>query len=92
MFRNPTFSLLISISFLLAIVVPFYTMSVPSSSRNRVSTPTGFRGDDHRPDFGIPALILLPFCLRRFGLKAFALGMWAWFFRYLFFALEDRCG
>jgi hypothetical protein len=36
-----------------------------------------------------PALLLLPFCLKRLGLKAtFALGLWAWFFRYLFFAFE----
>src|SRR3990172_3760201 len=90
MFRNPTFSLLIGISFLLAVIVPFYTLGVPN-----LLTQSGFDADWIPAVMTIgqisefPALLLLPVCLRRFGLKAtFALGMWAWFFRYLFFALQ----
>jgi len=90
MFRDPTFSLLIAISFLLAVVVPFYTMGVP-----KLLTQTGFDADwipalmtvGQVSEF--PALLLLPLCLRRLGLKAtFALGLCAWFARYLFFAFE----
>lgn len=90
LFRDPRFSLLIGISFLLAIVAPFYTMGVP-----KLLTQSNFDADwipavmtvGQISEF--PALLLLPFCLKRLGLKAtFALGLWAWFFRYLFFAFE----
>jgi hypothetical protein len=90
MFRDPTFTLLITISFFLAIVIPFYTMGVP-----KLLTQSGFDADWIPAVMTIgqisefPALLLLPFCLKRLGLKVtFALGLWAWFARYLFFAVN----
>lgn len=90
LFRDPRFTLLITISFLLAIVVPFYTMGVP-----KLLTQSNFDADWIPAVMTIgqisefPALLLLPFCLKRLGLKTtFAIGLWAWFFRYMFFAFE----
>jgi MFS family permease len=90
MFRDPTFSLLIGISFLLSLVVPLYTLQAPNLLRQ-----FGFSSDwipavmliGQISEF--PALLLLPFCLKRFGLKTtFAMGMAAWFVRYVLFAIE----
>lgn len=92
MFRNPTFSMLIAVSFLLAMVVPFYTLEVPQLLVKKM----GFSSNwvpalmtiGQISEF--PALLLLPMCLKRFGLKAtFALGMSAWFLRYAMFAFAD---
>ncbi len=91
MFGNPTFSMLIGTSFLLAVVVPLYTLEVPKLLVERLA----FHSDWVPAAMTIgqlsefPALLLLPLCLKRFGLKTtFALGMGAWLVRYLFFALE----
>ncbi|HEU5090988.1 MAG TPA: MFS transporter, partial [Roseiflexaceae bacterium] len=89
MFRNRTFSLLIAISFLLAMVVPLYTLEMPDLLQ-RLGYPSDWvpavMTVGQISEF--PALLLLPFCLKRFGLKAtFALGMAAWMIRYAIFAL-----
>ncbi len=90
MFRQPTFSLLIGISFLLALVVPLYTLQVP-----RMLVQMGIENQwipavmliGQISEF--PALLLLPLFLKRLGLKkTFAIGIGAWFVRYVVFALE----
>ncbi|MEX2287061.1 MAG: MFS transporter [Planctomycetaceae bacterium] len=91
MFRNRQFTLLISVTFLLAMVVPFYTLEVP-----KLLAQSGF-DDKWIPAVmtigqvsEFPALLFLPLFLRWFGLKAtFALGMAAWLLRYSFFAMEQ---
>ncbi len=91
LFRDRSFALLIAVSFLLALVVPLYTLQVP-----KLLEQLGFAPDwvpavmviGQISEF--PALLLLPFCLRRFGLKTtFALGMGAWLLRYALFAFGD---
>jgi hypothetical protein len=90
MFRDRTFSLLIGITFLLSLIVPLYTLHVP-----KLLEQLGF-GSDWVPTVMLigqasefPALLVLPWLLKRVGLKTtFAVGMGAWFIRYLFFALE----
>ncbi|MGH7129653.1 MAG: MFS transporter, partial [Planctomycetaceae bacterium] len=91
MFRDRTFTLLIATSFLLATVVPLYSLAVPQLLEQQL----GFDRDWIPAVMTIgqisefPALLLLPFFLKRFGLKAtFAIGMAAWFLRYAMFALN----
>jgi MFS family permease len=91
MFRERTFTVLIATSFLLSIVVPFYTLEVP-----KLLDQLGYDNNWIPAVMTIgqisefPALLLLAMCLKRFGLKAaFALGMAAWLVRYVFFAFED---
>lgn len=90
MFRDRTFSLLIAITFLLALVVPFYTLAVP-----KLLEQMGYLPDWVPAVMTIgqisefPALLLVAFCLKRYGLKTvFALGMGAWLVRYLLFASD----
>jgi MFS family permease len=90
MFRDRSFSLLIAIGFLLAIVIPFYSFAVPKLleslqySKNWVPAVMTVGQISE-----FPALLLLPWCLKRFGLKTtFGLGMAAWVIRYLLFALN----
>lgn len=94
LFGDPQFRLLIVVSFLLAMVVPFYSLQVP-----RLLGQLGFDNDwipavmtvGQISEF--PALLLLPFFLKRYGLKTtFALGMGAWMIRYSFFAFEGPMG
>jgi predicted MFS family arabinose efflux permease len=91
MFKRQTFTLLIAVSFLLSIVVPLYTLEVP-----KLLEQLGYDSNWIPAVMTIgqisefPALLLLPFCLKRFGLKTtFALGMGAWLVRYLLFTLEQ---
>lgn len=91
MFRERTFSLLIAASFLMALVAPFYALAVP-----KLLEQLRFDSDWIPAIMTIgqisefPALLLLAFCLKRYGLKTtFALGMAAWLVRYTFFALES---
>jgi len=90
MFRDGTFSLFIGISCLLAIlVVPLYNLAVPP-----LLSELGVKGNwvptvmliGQVSEF--PALLLLSYLLRHFGLKAiFAMGIAAWALRYGFFAI-----
>jgi len=95
MFRDPTFALLIGISFLLALVIPLYSLAVPKLIEQMLAE---HNYSDHWVPAVMtigqisefPALLLLPFCLKRFGMKAtFALGMAAWILRYGMFALTQ---
>lgn len=90
MFRDRTFTLLIVLSMLLAAVVSFYTLGVPHLLNAR-----GFRAEWVPATMTVgqisefPALLLMPFCLKRLGLKrTFALGMAAWVVRYTLFAVS----
>lgn len=94
MFRDRTFSLLIAISFLLAVVVTFYSFAVPKLLE-QVGVPRDWvpavMTVGQLSEF--PALLLLPFFLRHLGLKlTFALGMAAWMVRYLLFAVDLPLG
>jgi len=90
MFRDKTFSLFIGISCLLAVlVVPLYNLAVPP-----LLSELGVKGNwvptvmliGQVSEF--PALLLLSFMLRHWGLKAiFAMGIAAWALRYGFFAI-----
>lgn len=91
MFTDPTFTKLIAISFLLALVVPFYAYAAP-----QLLDQLGYESDwipalmtlGQISEF--PALLLLPFFLRRYGLKfTFAIGLMGWLLRYAFFVLEQ---
>lgn len=89
LFRKSSFSFLIGVSFVLAAVVPFYTLAVPEMLEAR-----GYHSNWVPAVMTIgqvsefPALLLLPFCLRRLGLKrTFACGMAAWLVRYAAFAV-----
>lgn len=91
MFKDRTFALLIGVSFALSLVVTFYAFGAPQLLRQ-----LGYASDWIPAVMTIgqvsefPALLLLAFCLKRFGLKAtFALGMAAWWVRYAFFAMEQ---
>jgi nucleoside transporter len=95
MFKDRTFSLLIGISFLLAVVIPLYSLAVPKLieqmlyERNLSShwVPAVMTVGQISE---FPALLLLPYCLKRFGMKAtFAMGMLAWVIRYGFFAMQN---
>eukprot|EP00913_Durusdinium_trenchii_P028404 g26632.t1 len=93
MFKDRTFSLLIGISFLLAVVIPLYSLAVPKLIEQMLAERQF--GNHWVPAVmtagqisEFPALILLPWCVKRFGMKAtFALGMLAWVIRYGLFAL-----
>ena len=95
MFRDPTFSLLIGISFLLALVIPLYSLAVPKLIEQMLAARE--LSDHWVPAVmtvgqisEFPALLLLPICLKRFGMKAtFAIGMLAWVLRYGMFALTE---
>jgi len=89
MFRDPTFSLFIGVSCLLAIlVVPLYNMAVPPLLE-QLGVPGNWVPTvmliGQISEF--PALLLLSILLRHLGLKAiFAMGIAAWAIRYGFFA------
>jgi Na+/melibiose symporter-like transporter len=94
MFRNRTFAMLIGVSFILAMVVPFYSIAVP-----KLLQQMGFASQWVPAVMTIgqisefPALLLLPWFLKRYGLKTtFAFGMAAWLLRYVLFALQPSTG
>ena len=90
MLRNRNFAVFLGVSFLLALIVPLYNLAVPvflashmSFHRNWVPAVMLIGQISE-----FPALLLLPFCLTRLGLKVtFALGMAAWIARYAVFAI-----
>ena len=90
MFRNRSFTWLIGISLMLSLIVPLYTLQAP-----RLLVHLGFTGDwipavmliGQISEF--PALLFLPFFLKRLGLsRTFAIGIAAWFIRYTLFAFQ----
>ncbi|MCC7422838.1 MAG: MFS transporter [Planctomycetaceae bacterium] len=90
MFRDRTFTLLIILSLVLAVVVSFYTLGVPHLLHAR-----GIQAEWVPAAMTVgqisefPALLLMPLCLKRLGLKrTFALGMLAWVVRYTLFAIS----
>ena len=95
MFKDRTFSLLIGISFLLAVVIPLYSIAVPKLIEQMLAERNF--GNHWVPAVmtagqisEFPALLLLPWCVKRFGMKTtFALGMLAWVVRYGLFALTS---
>lgn len=88
LFKNRGFALLIGVSFLLAVVVPFYSLAVP-----QLLTSAGV-SDEWVPAVmtvgqisEFPSLFLLYQCTQRWGLKGtFAAGIVAWLLRYSLFA------
>jgi MFS family permease len=94
MFRDPQFSLMIGISFALAVVVPTYSVAVPRLIEN-LGVPADWvpavMTVGQISEF--PALILLPLCLKKLKMKAtFALGILAWVVRYTLFAFDIPMG
>ena len=94
MFRDRTFSLFMVVSFLVAtLIVPLYSLAIPNLLQ-RLLEPWGVH-ENWVPTVMLvgqisefPSLMLLSFCLKRFGLKAtFALGIVAWALRYAIFAI-----
>lgn len=94
MFRDPQFSLMIGISFALAVVVPTYSYAVPRLLENlgvHSNWVPAVMTVGQISEF--PALILLPLCLKKLKMKAtFALGMLAWVVRYTLFAFDIPMG
>lgn len=94
MFRDPQFTLMIAISFALAVVVPTYSYAVPRLLENlkvKADWVPAVMTVGQISEF--PALILLPLCLRKLKLKAtFALGILAWVVRYTLFAFDIPMG
>lgn len=94
MFRNPTFTVLIGISFLLALVIPLYSLAVPILINQILfDVEIGAHWVPAVMTIGqiseFPALLLLPLCLKKLGMKGtFALGMVAWVVRYGIFGLD----
>ncbi len=89
MFRDRTFAVMIATSFVLAIVVPLYSLEAPKllerSGIDQNWVPAVMTVGQLSE---FPALLLLAFCLRRLGMKkTFLIGMIAWLARYLIFAL-----
>ena len=90
MFCNRSFVVLTIFSFLLALVIPLYSLAVPPLLEQQ-----HFHADWVPAVMTIgqisefPALLLLPWCLRRWGLRGtFLLGIAAWAVRYALFAAE----
>ena len=90
MFKDPQFTLMISISFALSVVVPTYSYAVPRLLENlevKSDWVPAVMTVGQISEF--PALLLLPICLKKLKLKAtFALGILAWVVRYTLFAFD----
>lgn len=90
MFRDRNFSLFFFVSFLIsALIVPLYSLAVPPLLQSMGVpgswVPTVMLVGQFSE---FPALLLLPLCLKRLGLKAtFAMGIGAWALRYAIFAI-----
>ncbi len=90
MFRHRTFTRLILVSCLLALVMPLYSLAAPA-----LLEQTGVSADWVPAVMTIgqisefPALLLLPWFLRKTGLRVtFMIGILAWLLRYLLFAVS----
>ncbi len=89
MFGDRTFAVMIATSFVLAMVVPLYSLEAPKllerSGIDQNWVPAVMTVGQLSE---FPALLLLAFCMRNFGMqKTFLIGMTAWLARYLIFAL-----
>lgn len=94
MFTERSFVVLTIFSFLLALVIPLYSLAVPALLEQQ-----HFHRDWVPAVMTIgqisefPALLLLPFFLRKYGLRGtFICGMVAWLIRYTIFAFEPPVG
>jgi predicted MFS family arabinose efflux permease len=89
MFGNRTFAVMIGASFLLALVVPLYSLETPKLLQRSGIDPNwvpAVMTIGQVSEF--PALLLLAVCLRVLGMRrTFLLGMAAWLVRYMIFAL-----
>ena len=92
MFGDRTFALMIGTSFVLAVVVPLYSLEAP-----KLLERAGIERDwvpavmtvGQISEF--PALLLLAFAVRRLGMRrTFLVGMAAWLIRYLIFAVTGE--
>ncbi len=90
MWNQKGFVRLVVVASLLALVIPLYSLVVPKLLEERL-----VRGDSVPALMTIgqlsefPALIFMPWCLTRLGLKStFALGVVAWIARYAIFAMD----
>ncbi len=94
MFLDRQFTMLIGVSFLLALAVPFYSIAVPILLERwgyAAAWVPAVMTVGQISEF--PALLLLSLFLRRYGLKViFSLGMAAWLVRYALFAFEQPGG
>ncbi len=89
-FFRPTILLLALFSFLLALVIPLYSLAVPplleQSHFHRDWVPAVMTIGQISE---FPALLLLPIFIKRYGLKVtFTIGMGSWLLRYLIFASD----
>lgn len=91
MFGDRSFALMIGTSFVLAVVVPLYSLEAPKLLERSGVDPNwvpAVMTIGQVSEF--PALLLLSICLKRFGMtKTFLLGMTAWFLRYSIFAVTN---
>ena len=89
MFADRRFSVMIGTSFILAILVPLYSLEVPKLlERSGIETDwvPAVMTVGQLSEF--PALLLMSVCLKRLGMKrTFLLGMGAWLIRYAIFAV-----
>ncbi len=90
LFRDRSFLVLTLFSFLLSLVIPLYSLAVPPLLEQQ-----HFHGDWVPAVMTIgqisefPALLLLPWVMRRFGVQGtFLLGIGAWVLRYALFAMQ----
>ncbi len=90
MFRSADFRLFMTVSFLMALLIPMYNLVVP------VFLTTGDIQDGWVPAVMLigqisefPALLLLALFLKRLGMKTtFSVGIGAWFVRYCLFSIS----
>ena len=88
MFRDRSFGLMIGTSFILAILVPLYSLEAPKLLARAGIDPNWVPAVMTIGQISeFPALLLLSLCLKHLGMtKTFLLGMLAWFARYTIFA------
>lgn len=91
MFQNRSFGLMIGTSFILAILVPLYSLEAPKLLAQAGVNPNWVPAVMTVGQISeFPALLLLALCLKHLGMtKTFLLGMLAWLFRYLIFAVTS---
>jgi MFS family permease len=93
-FSERSFVVLALFSFLLGMVMPLYTLAVPSLLEQQLTHADWVPAVMTIGQISeFPALLLLPWILKRYGLKGtFLFGMGAWMLRYAIFALDAPVG